>query len=82
VWLYIESRDAWGESLPVELQRVGSLQDGPTTDQAAAASAITAQLQGTLSSWLTDNPHAEPHLTEEDLSAEMEALLESIGYLE
>ncbi|MDG1482806.1 MAG: sulfatase [Myxococcota bacterium] len=82
MWLYIESRDAWGETLPVELQRVGSLQDGPKTDQAAAASAITTPLQGTLSSWLTDNPHAEPHLTEEDLSAEMEALLESIGYLE
>lgn len=81
-WLYVESRDEWGQTLPAELQRVGAPQDGPTTDQAAAAPEVTAQLRAALASWLADNPRAAPHLTGEGLSPEMEALLESIGYLE
>ncbi len=81
-WLYVESRDAWGQTLPRELQRVGAPQNGPATDQAAAQPEIRSEMSAALSAWIAENPRVEAHRTAEGLTPELEALLESIGYLE
>jgi arylsulfatase A-like enzyme len=81
-WKLIHNRDGYPNVNPVELQPVGSTENGSLTDEAELHPEIVRQLAAHLARWETDNPPAKPVEVGDGLSQEMVEQLRSLGYLE
>jgi arylsulfatase A-like enzyme len=81
-WKLFHNRDHYPNVNPVELQRVGSAENGVLSDEAELHPEIVRQLAAHLARWETENPPAEPIELGDGLSQEMIDQLRSLGYLE
>ena len=81
-WEYIESRDRHGGTNPIELQPIGTTENGAKTDVASRHPHITRDLGAVLSDWEHAHPKAPPTLQGVEMSpAELEQL-RSLGYID
>jgi arylsulfatase A-like enzyme len=81
-WKYIESRDHRGGTNPVELQAIGTTENGAKTDVASQHPDITRELGAVVSDWERFHPKAPPSLQGVAMSpAELEQL-RSLGYID
>jgi hypothetical protein len=81
-WKLFHNRDQYPNLNPVELQRVGSAENGVLTDEAELYPEIVHQMAAYLSRWETEHPPGEPVEVGDGLSQEMLEQLRSLGYLE
>jgi arylsulfatase A-like enzyme len=80
-WKLFHNRDGYPNVNPLELQPVGSMENGVLTDVAGLHQEVVRQLAAHLRRWEAENPPTEPIEMGEGLSREVIEQLRSLGYL-
>lgn len=81
-WKYIENRGPHQGTNPIELQAIGTTENGAKTDVASRHPDVTRRLGAIISNWERSHPKAPPTLQGVEMSpAELEQL-KSLGYID
>ena len=81
-YMYVENRKPLPGTAPVELQRMGAIQDGAATNVAGLHADVVSDLKRHLNAWEKEHPWAPPTMLGQELKQEELDQLRALGYAE